>query len=282
MYGFIDKVLDKDMEPRDKEIYFDFNSLNFIRPVGVTVLNNIIGKLHKHGTEVYFRCKEPELPKKRCPMAFLDDSMFFYKHLKRTLTPSASLRPTTRPLVDVSYEGSYQYLDETISWLAKKLSMTKKSLGDVRMCLEEVFNNIGDHSDENNGSFFIQQFPKENKVMIAISDFGIGIPGSIQKKFPFYNDSDSLKMAIQQGFTTKSTPKNRGAGLDTLLHNVVINNKGSVYIHSNHGILVSENKNNEMDIHTKLTRGFYPGTLLEITFRTDTLEYIEEEYSWDT
>ncbi len=281
MYSFIDKILNEDMLPRSKEINFDFCGLTFIEPVGVTVLSNLIGKLQKHGTSVSFTYREPNKSDKWCPMSFLDDSMFFKHYLEKPLHKMSSLRPTTRPLANVTYEKSYQYLDETMDWLAGKLQLTKASLGDIKSCLKEVFNNIQDHSSENNGFIFVQQFPARDTVTISISDFGIGIPASVQTKHPALNDAQALEKAVQEGFTTKSTPRNRGAGLDFLLHNVVNNNKGSVYIHSNSGILSCMHDGNTAVINSKLSDGFYPGTLLELNFRTDTIEYIEEDFSWD-
>lgn len=281
MYEFINSVLDESMMPRSKEFEFDFTTLRFIRPVGVTVLSNLIGRIKKYGARVRFVYYTPNRKKKFCPMAFLDDSMFFKHYLNETLDDHALLRPTTLPLADVTYEASYYYLENAMGWLAGKLSLTKESLGDLKASLGEVFNNIIDHSSENTGSVFIQQYPKENTVMVSISDFGVGIPSSIQNIFPSMDDAEALQLAVKEGFTTKSTPKNRGAGLDFLLHNVVKNNKGNVYIHSNHGILCSTNINNEINNSFIKTAGFYPGTLFEIEFRTDSIEYLEEEFSWD-
>lgn len=284
MYSFIDQVLDDDSLPRATDFDFDFTRLKFIRPVGVTVLSNLIGRLQKYGSRVTLTSYQPNRGKKHCPIAFLDDSMFFQYYLNRTLDPSASLRPTTRPLENVTCDRSYAYLDQTMVWLAGKLRITKESLGDIKTCLLEVFNNIKDHSFENIGSIFVQHYPNENnknRVMFAISDFGIGIPHSIQRVRPGLDDAQALRMSIQEGFTTKTSPRNLGAGLFVLLQNVVKINKGEVYIHSNHGILSATHQNGDIVINSRITNGFYPGTLIEIEFRTDTIEYIEEEFSWD-
>lgn len=281
MYGFLDQVLDENVNPRAEEFDFDFTSLSFIQPPGVTILSNIVRKLRKHDVTVSFTYYLPNRSKKFCPIKFLDDSMFFKHFFGKKLDEKASLRVTTLPLENVTYDRSYGYLEGAMSWLAPKLSLTKESLGDIKVCIEEVFNNINDHSSDNTGSIFIQHYPKEKKVMVSISDIGIGIPGSIQSHFPNMNDAEALRAAIRQGFTTKSTPRNRGAGLDILLHNVVINNHGSVYIHSNNGILSAKYMSGVMDVNSEMIEGFYPGTLLIIEFRTDTIEYIEEDFSWD-
>lgn len=282
MYRFIDETIDADMNPRSNHIIFDFTTLKFILPVGITVLSNLIGRLRRNGTRVTFKYDFPDRSKKSCPMAFLDDSMFFHHYLHETLDPSSKLRPTTLPLANVAYSNSFQYLSNAMTWLSKKLFLTKKSLADIETALKEIFNNIQDHSSEHEGSVFIQHYPNENKVTLSISDFGVGIPFNIQKLHPFLSDGEAIKMAIREGFTTKTTPRNRGAGLDLLLHNVVKNNCGEVYIHSNHGILCCKNDGfGNMDISYENVEGFYPGTLLDIQFRTDTIENVEEEFIWE-
>ncbi|MEK8128647.1 ATP-binding protein [Paenibacillus filicis] len=282
MYSFISNTLNEENEPHSNEISFDFRPLEFITPVGVTVLSNLIGKLMKHGTKVSFVYRAPNRLIKFCPIAFLDDSMFFKHYLGNSLDGYARLRPTTLPLSNVTYAKSHDYLTSTMVWLASKLSLTKKSLGDVETCMKEVFNNIKDHSSEKIGSVFVQQYPRNNTVMFAISDFGVGIPFHIQRIHPSLSDGEAIRLAVQEGFTTKTSPRNRGAGLDFLLHNVVKNNKGFVYIHSNRGILnCTGDGNGGIKFEVKNTAGFYPGTLLEINFRTDTIENEEEEFLWE-
>ncbi|GEB35326.1 hypothetical protein [Brevibacillus parabrevis] len=123
---------------------------------------------------------------------------------------------------------------------------------------------------------------QKNEVNIAISDFGIGIPSNVQSVIPGLTDSLAIQKATEQGFSTKSTPGNRGAGLDVLVKNVVKNNQGWVYIHSNHGIVKCKlGHNNDIAMEPSDISGFYPGTLFEIVLRTDTIEHVEEEeFEW--
>lgn len=282
MYGFIGKVLDRDSLPRYERVIFDFTKLKFIEPVGITVLSNLIGRLDKYNCSVAFKFNSPDRNNKSCPIAFLDDAMFFKYYLNETLDNIAELRQTTFPLKNVKYSESIQYLNKAIYWLAGKLNMSKSSLGDIENSLKEIFNNIDNHSSEQIASTFIQHFPNKKEVKLSISDFGIGIPTNVQKIKPFLSDGQAILQAIQQGFSTKTVPGNRGAGLDLLLHNVVINNKGYVYIHSNHGILrCTYNGFGGMSISESNVDGFYPGTLLDIGFKTDTIENLEEEFTWE-
>jgi len=77
--------------------------------------------------------------------------------------------------------------------------------------------------------FFIQHFPQEKLVTISMSDFGLGIPSRVREKVENISDSEAIIRAVEEGFTTKSRPTNKGIGLDYLLKAVVLNNGGQVY-----------------------------------------------------
>lgn len=279
MHLLLSKVITPDLVPVDQEIILDFTNLNFIEPVGVTILGNLAQWLMKRNVSVIVQwpTNYPQA------ISYLDDSLFFQYYIGKKINQNATQRSTTIPLQFVTYQDSYQWLDnKLVTWLASRLNLTRASLGDIKVCFQEIFNNINDHSRENIGCFFAQHYPNKNTVNIAISDFGIGIPSNVQKFVPGMTDSMAIKKATEQGFSTKSNPGNRGAGLDVLIRNVVKNNQGWVYIHSNHGILeCKRGHNNDIVLEPIDIYGFYPGTLFEIVLRTDTIEHLEEEeFEW--
>jgi len=282
MYDFINQVIDEDMQPRACELCINFSGLVFIEPAGVTILSNVTEWLFKRDVKVFYNY--PKIPELNRAFCFLDDSQFFQRYVGKSARKFASVRDTTIPLELVAYSDSYQWLERTKSWFAKKLNVPARSLSTINVCFQEIFNNINDHSQENIGCVFAQHFPNKNEIQVAISDFGVGIPHNIQRVNPWLNDAEAIGKAIEVGFSTKSTPNNRGAGLDTLIHNVVINNHGSVYIHSNNGILnCNYNAVDGLSIQPVIAYGFYPGTLIQINFRTDQILNIldeEEEFEW--
>ncbi|MBY0055006.1 ATP-binding protein [Brevibacillus agri] len=279
MHHILSSAITPDLIPVDNEIIFDFSFLQFIEPVGVTILGNLVQWLLKRNVKVTFRYPS-NYP---AAIKYLDDSNFFQMYTGQKINSSATQRNTTIPLQLVAYQDSYQWMDnKLVTWLASRLNLTRASLGDIKVCFQEIFNNINDHSKEHIGCFFAQHYPAKNEVNIAISDFGIGIPSNVQSVIPGLTDSLAIQKATEQGFSTKSTPGNRGAGLDVLVKNVVKNNQGWVYIHSNHGILKCNlGQNNDIVMEPSDIRGFYPGTLFEIVLRTDTIEHVEEEeFEW--
>lgn len=283
MYSFISEIISLDRNPVSEQVIFNFRNLKFIEPVGVTVLSNISQWLNNRGVKVSYRTPKIEAFNQRRALCYLDDSLFFEQHIGSKKREYAAPRATTRPLKSVKVDESYQWFDGIVFWLSGRLGLTTESLANLKMCLKEIFNNINDHSKELLGCAFVQHYPYKNEVSIAISDFGVGIPYNIQALNPSLNDAQCLLKAVEEGYSTKSNPRNRGAGLITLIDNVVKDNKGTVYIHSNHGILECKYKQNEVVKSPLLKRAFYPGTLIEINLRTDNIEnveYEEEEFEW--
>ena len=284
MYVLLQKVINKDFEPIDKEVILNFRSLTvFIEPSGVTILSNLINWLEHKGVSVHLYTGE--LSPFESPNKFLDDSMFFKHHLGKPLSKNAHIRETTFPLKQVNADSPVPWLEnEFTPWLAKQLNINTARLATIQVCIEEVLNNIRDHAAEATGCIFAQYIPRNDEILISISDFGVGIPYNVQKLLPSLNDFQALRQAVIRGFSTRSTPQNRGHGFDNLIHNVVINGKGAVYIHSLKGMLSCTNVNDEIVYSPKSSFGIYPGTLIDLVFKTnveDIFDIEEEDFSWD-
>ena len=68
-----------------------------------------------------------------------------------------------------------------------------------------------------------------------------------------------------------------GAGLDFLLQTVVMNNGGGVTIFSLEGGVRFIKERNGIRSIALPNNGFCPGTTIDLTFRTDTIECLDEE-----
>ncbi|WP_193064925.1 ATP-binding protein [Oceanobacillus oncorhynchi] len=285
MYDLLSSVIDNDLNPKDNEIRFDFQQLQFIEPSGVTILSNLFEWLKTKGVKTSIAYPS-NFTGKQNPIQFLDDSNFFTRYVGKNLTSYPARRPTTIPLELIAYTDSARWLEMEFShWLSGRLEIHTNSLSTIRICFGEIFNNIRDHAQENTGCIFAQHYPALNKVKITISDFGVGIPNNIKSIRPSLRDHEAIELASAEGFTTRTTPRNLGAGLHTLIENVVKNNHGSVHIHSNYGILNCTKgiNNNEVCKVASLATGYYPGTLIETVLNTDTIQNItdiEEEFEW--
>jgi hypothetical protein len=166
--------------------------------------------------------------------------------------------------------------------------MSPDSLASVRASLEEIMHNVHDHSGVQVGCTFAQHFPRKNRIQIAISDFGDGIPSVVRKKVPEVSDPAAIRLACKEGFTTQSNVRNRGAGLSTLINFVTRSNGGNILIASGHGNLSVAPRHDGVQpfkVTARTIEAFYPGTLVRVILRTDALELAAldseaEEFSW--
>jgi len=266
-----------------EEVTIDFSKVIFIDPVGVTVLSNILEYLKKRKINFKFSNYKNNSE----PIRFLDDSLFFLEYVGNKIHPSSTVRSTTLQLKKIEMEESYQWIETFfLPWIKREIGYEKKlKLEMIKVCLMEIFNNIRDHSGENIGCLFAQHFPNRGIVNIAISDFGVGIPFNVRKMNPNMKDSEAIKLAAQEGFSTKTNPQNRGAGLDILIKNTISHQSDKISIFSNYGILhVYKSKDGEDIIFkpVKNTLFFYPGTLLNIEVQTDLFigDEEEEDFQW--
>jgi hypothetical protein len=101
-----------------------------------------------------------------------------------------------------------------------------KDLSFLPTYLAELFNNVFDHAfavdaTQRIAFGFLQYYPSRGRLFISVSDFGMGIPTSVNHFLSRQNQetvtaTEALRMALQLHFTAQSHPHNRGRGLDTL------------------------------------------------------------------
>jgi anti-sigma regulatory factor (Ser/Thr protein kinase) len=261
-------------------VCFDFSSLRFVEPAGMVFLSNLICWLRQErGKVVTFSGLRPQV----AAIQYLDDCGFFSTHNEAPLRQEASPRQTTIPFTSVKQHEAAGWLDlRFVPWLASRTNKPEAAFAPLRTCMSELLNNIADHTRYDIGGVAAQHFPNANQVKIAIADFGLGIPKSVAKEKPGLSDQEAIIIATQDGFTTRSKPQNRGAGLDYLLRVVPGNGLGIVSIYSGDGIVrfpaVNGGKSEPLAFKAP---GYCPGTLIEIDISTDRIEIAEEEdFQW--
>ncbi len=259
-------------------VQIDFSNVRFIKPPSVAFLSNFSHWFGNAGVSVSFQGLDIG---QQC-IKYLDDSMFFEQHLGRKLDPRSSCRPTTVPVRKIAKTDSYAWLEyDFLPWLIEKSGLSKASLAEVKTCLQELFNNISDHTIHDEGCVFGQWYPNINEIIVSIADFGIGIPENVRKVVEGVSDNECILKAAEDGFSTKSLPTNRGAGLYLLLLNVVQRFHGKVSIRSGAGYVefVNEDGNIYSRAHTQC--GFCVGTTIDIVLDTSRIPCADEEEDFE-
>lgn len=282
MYTLV-KTLFEAIKSKPRRVVLDFKKLERLQVGGVTVLSNMIELYRKAGIKTKF------INSANCgARLFLQGSGFSAIYLG---APPVRLVDSMEflPLKLVEYSRSHSYVhNDLIPWLAVILKSEPRTLSSLRVCFEEIFNNIKDHSTVEIGCSCAHFNEQEGMITICISDFGVGIPHKVRSKIEISSDQGAIAMACQEGFTTQSTPGNMGAGLHVLIRNVVTRNSGSVIICSGKGIYTCfrEQQGGKEKRSGKPTRhaNTYPGTLIYVTLETKKFvpsEVDEEEFAWE-
>lgn len=267
------KFLNSMLNCDETNISLDFSNLGFAVPNAVVSLTNIIVSWQKEGRKIGFSYKDYSPP-----INYLDDCLFFEKLFGQKLNKYASPRNTTNGLEILPIDTiPYSYITRSINWLKYSLGFSSKSFSELETSLVEVLNNIRDHSGAKSGSCFAQHYPKINCIKLAIADFGVGIPNKIREKFPeIESDSLAIEYASRLNVSSMSKPNNSGNGIPTII-GLLQTNGGSLTIESLKGrLFIDGSIKNYKNSYYK-----YPGTLIHMVFRTDTLEEdVEEEFIW--
>ena len=263
----------------------DFSQIGFVDPAGVTALTNISFYLHQQGCTLNAQGELTHY-QGNAGSRFLDDVGFYHLVMGRPFRADVCCPTHARPIYKLEWQGySNWFYNQTVPWLASMLRAAPdvpNQWGEMYTVLGEIFANIKDHAGENAqiASVYMEYYPQKNEIHIAISDFGVGIPANVRRIKPeLTNDTGAIMQAIEDGFTTKSVPANRGAGLDTLIKNVVISNGGTVKIVSWFGE-ADFYRRDDSTLRAKFPLfdiiDCYPGTLIyltmPVTIETDELE----------
>lgn len=260
------------LERVPSHVQFDFSQLKFARPSGVVFLSNLTRYLRRNGCKVTYCGLNPS----RDPVAYMDDSLFFEQHCGRRLLDSSQPRPTTMPLMEIRHTEVHGWIGfQLIPWLAASSGVPEQELAEFRTCMSELFNNIQDHTEYDVGSVFAQWFPQEHKLEIVVADFGSGIPRTVRTVEAIDSDANAILRSFDEGFSAKSIPTNRGAGLHYLRQNVLNNLGGKLRVHSGGGVVRFEKNGNSHQVELCEGSGYCPGTMVELEIRTDRIEFDE-------
>ncbi|MFD1789686.1 hypothetical protein ACFSC3_19200 [Sphingomonas floccifaciens] len=267
IYTFLNFLVDRDGNPIDDHIIFDFRYLSFIEGTGFTALFNTLEWLGRRGVRRQFA--RPSTGSSA--ISYLDDCGFFRQFLGRPLSNRAAARRSTLPCSKVAHTDGHGWLEFTLSpWLSSVLRVPPGAIASVKTCVKEIFNNIADHSSEQIGCVHAQHYPQLSQVRLTVSDFGRGIPDTIKTIRPGLDDGQAILTASREGVTAKSNPQNRGIGLDFLITHVTANH-GRVSIYSHSGSLICDpgRSVDEPVRRPAVMPGLYPGTMVDIMLPTD-------------
>lgn len=261
-------------------VTFDMAGVGFVEPSGVVMLHNLTRYLLSQGCKVFY--DNFTLP--RQGLMFLDGAGFFEDVLHKKAFAFTAAKATTLRLREIRSIDAHGWVSaEFLPWLASCSRRSLPALGHFGFCISEIFNNIRDHSTYEVGSIFAQWYPNIDTLKLAIGDFGRGIPVNVATVEPQMTGAQAIERAFDAGFSSRSTPKNRGAGLDFMRQNVCASLHGTMKVYSGGAAVHVARDGHITHLNPILGNSGYTGTLFEIELPTHNIATItpdEEEMIW--
>jgi hypothetical protein len=166
------------------------------------------------------------------------------------LNETIAIEPFTRAVFNQS--------DPILRLIRRHVEMTADSEDYLRLCFNEVAQNIEDHAQSPIGGVSCARFMRNlQETRVAIVDRGVGIWGSLRPTHPeLKSDRMALEGVLRGRVTSRSRRNNQGLGLSKA--NIVIGQKGRMILWSGRG--VAEIAPGRKDIFDHRIR--FPGTIV--------------------
>ncbi len=257
-------------------VYFDVSDLYFIFPYHVVGLACLIEEYHLKGAQIRFKTSESS------GSVYLDRLRFFdywRANFRRNEYHTTDVGTAFCPW-KLDKEMIHAYVINAQKYYHDNY-FSGRDLQPLNTALAEIFNNIIDHSKSAvSGYVFTQYYPNasDKRIVLAVCDFGKGIPDTVNNFLKKTEDRTlsndaALQLAFKKGFSTKSTPSNRGFGLDNIA-SLVKSLKSTLLFISNNA-LVRQQKDGKL-VKELLSESF-PGTQIVIELQTKNLKRLTEE-----
>lgn len=243
-------------EPKTN-LVMDFSNCSFLYPDYALIVLCAIKFIESRGIEVHGKIK---LDKNTHIYNFLL-KIDFFKNLKINL-PKIEETYDDNSFIEIqNYTSGNQLevLHRIVKLLKEKSKMNDDVFTGLDYCLNEILDNILNHSKEKEGWVVAQYFHKLNQIRLMIVDHGIGVQQALNEKYSFTSE-EALKNCIISGVTN-----GRGQGHGLFATSLFAKeNKGWLSIISGfHKLDVSENKTSVSEIN------FWQGTCVYLRINTN-------------
>lgn len=139
----------------------------------------------------------------------------------------------------------------------------------IEWSLWEVMENVLNHSGTGMGWVQASTFSKTRHVNIVVVDSGVGICGSLSKRFGSLGDQQALKKAVEEG-GTRDPERNAGYGL-TGCSRIALSNRGELIVQSGeYRLTVEPGSARSGDVYRYSRQdASHVGTIVELELRTN-------------
>lgn len=250
-------------EVLETELIIDFTDCDFIYPDYVILFLCAIKYIESLGHKVFGTIK---LDANKKIVTYLA-KMGFFEHLKVKLPISVSEIDVNSAVQIQEYTSDNQItvLNSILKILREKSLINDNVYVSLDYCLNEILDNVLNHTVEKKGWVVAQYFPSLNSIRLAVCDFGLGIHKSLNLKHDF-TEQEAIAKCIESGVTNG---KGQGHGLFATSSFIKLNKGWLSLISGNKKLNVSESQTVVKDID------YWQGTCVYIRINTN----VEVDYT---
>lgn len=200
-------------------IHVDFSSTRFTSPFVLAGLSALVDRFNSRGIEVI---KNPNITNYLDTINFPSGIYFQYESLDQIEQRFATFQGKTYiPLLNFpagKSEADNKTREKTLSAIHSLLKHQVGLSGQMFMAIahfiDELTNNVSDHSGADSGKIFAQYYPSKNYLDLCIVDSGKGLQQSYLNsgKFNPQTDEEAIDLALN-GRSTKPDAITRGFGI---------------------------------------------------------------------
>lgn len=236
--------------PSSVEVEFDLLKCRYLGPDAVALLGSVLLQRRR----VKSRCAvlAPESPPEL--RAFLRVSGLEALWEKGELRPREAGDDDKPVLPLAQYDAArFQDADPIIQMLQRHGTMRPEFDEYLRICVNEVLQNVQDHAKSPIGGLMIARFMKKAaEVRVAIVDRGNGICSTLRRRFPDTNAENVLPRVLGGNYTAASRENNLGLGLSNLA--VIIKQLGGDLVIVSENSMAEVRRNHSREFHTLAAR----------------------------
>lgn len=268
------KTLLRISEIGDEEIILDFTHTKILNPFFLCGLTCIIHKMQREGKHFILNHDQNLRINSYLNTVFFPETFsasdqqntvqIFGKYGGKTYIPIISFK--------TGFSNSSTLIRENIlssisGLLKNQLKFSETERQPLSYFLDELTNNINDHSEAKEGFVFAQFYPGSNYLDMCICDAGKGIYQSFldNPKFNPVNEIEAIQLALA-GNSTKNRPEARGFGISTTRNMLVNGLKGKLFLWS--GNTTFYQAVNEEVIVSMAENNYFHGTFIALRFPT--------------
>lgn len=268
------KTLLRISEIGDEEIILDFTHTKILNPFFLCGLTCIIHKMQREWKHFILNNDQNLRINSYLKTVFFPETFSaedqqntthrFAKYGVKTYIPIISFK--------TGFSNSSTLIRENIlssisGLLKNQLKFSETERQPLSYFLDELTNNINDHSEATEGFVFAQFYPGSNYLDLCICDAGKGIYQSFldNPRFNPVNEIEAIQLALA-GNSTKNRPEARGFGISTTRNMLVNGLKGKLFLWS--GNTTFYQAVNEEVIVSMAENNYFHGTFIALRFPT--------------